>query len=86
LPRRQFQRTVRNYAEASEQQRAAFQKRSRQQTGDPAKLGPVIVDQASREKPPLLLPAGSGATDIIAAKIERLNSKRCARCRLQWID
>jgi NAD(P)-dependent dehydrogenase (short-subunit alcohol dehydrogenase family) len=66
---------VRDYAEASAQRRAGFDERSHQQAGDPAKLGAVMVDLASREKPPLRFAAGSDAVEIIAAKIERLGAE-----------
>jgi NAD(P)-dependent dehydrogenase (short-subunit alcohol dehydrogenase family) len=60
---------IADYAALSAQLRSGYEARSHQQAGDPAKLGALIVDLASREKPPLRFAAGSDAVKISADKI-----------------
>ncbi len=63
-----------DYAELSASIRAGYEARNHRQVGDPAKLGAVIVDLASREAPPFRFAAGSDAVEIVGAKIDRLRS------------
>jgi NAD(P)-dependent dehydrogenase (short-subunit alcohol dehydrogenase family) len=67
--------TIEDYAEFSAAFRAGYNARSHQQAGDPAKLGAVIVDLASRGSPPLRFAAGSDAVSIVSAKIEQLTAE-----------
>ncbi|GAA5235150.1 SDR family NAD(P)-dependent oxidoreductase [Verticiella sediminum] len=54
-----------DYAEVRSRTEAAYREYNHQQPGDPAKLGPAIVQLASTKTPPLHLLLGSDAVEVV---------------------
>ena len=52
-----------------------YDARSHQQAGDPAKLAAILVDLATREKPPLRFVAGSDAVAMFEIKIASISAE-----------
>ncbi|WP_257388669.1 oxidoreductase [Tahibacter caeni] len=69
---RHGEHAIADYAEASRQLRNFFDGRNRQQAGDPAKLGRVLVELAHHPAAPLRFSAGSDAVEVVRGKIARL--------------
>lgn len=67
-------REIADYAEQSAAMRAAYAARNHAQAGDPGKLAAVMIDLARNPVPPLRLPAGSDAVEVVETKIRRLQS------------
>lgn len=67
-------RDIADYAEQTAAVRAAYAARNHAQAGDPAKLAAVMIDLARNSAPPLRLPAGSDAVEVVETKIRRLQS------------
>ncbi len=67
-------KAIDDYAELSAKILSGYEARNHQQAGDPKKLAAMIVDFTALETPPFRFAAGSDAVDIVAAKIERLQT------------
>jgi NAD(P)-dependent dehydrogenase (short-subunit alcohol dehydrogenase family) len=63
---------IEDYVTFSEKVRASCAAGNHQQTGDPARLGAVLVELASHEKPPVRLLAGSDAYAQVSDKLGRM--------------
>jgi NAD(P)-dependent dehydrogenase (short-subunit alcohol dehydrogenase family) len=63
---------IEDYTAFSEKVRASCAAGNHQQTGDPARLGAVLVELANHEKPPVRLLAGSDAYSQVSAKLGRM--------------
>ncbi|MDB5982187.1 MAG: short-chain dehydrogenase reductase sdr [Pseudomonas sp.] len=63
---------IEDYTAFSEKVRASCAAGNHQQTGDPARLGAVLVELANHEKPPVRLLAGSDAYAQVSAKLGRM--------------
>ncbi|MDB6141458.1 MAG: short-chain dehydrogenase reductase sdr [Pseudomonas sp.] len=63
---------IEDYAAFSEKVRASCAAGNHQQTGDPARLGSVVVELASHSKPPVRLLAGSDAYAQVSAKLGKM--------------
>ncbi len=66
---------IADYAEMSTAIRAFYDARSRNQAGDPAKLGAALVTLANAENPPVRWCAGTDALGMIEAKIAGLKAE-----------
>jgi NAD(P)-dependent dehydrogenase (short-subunit alcohol dehydrogenase family) len=67
--------TIADYAEMSAALRTFYDGRSRNQTGDPEKLGRALITLADTPNPPIRWCAGSDAADIIQRKIDSLQAE-----------
>lgn len=70
-----------DYAEFSNKIKASSETNNHKQTGDPAKLGAMLVRLAAEEKPPLRYLAGTDAVQLVTSKLAAM-----AREIEQWRD
>ena len=66
---------IADYAQVAADLRAFYDSRSRNQAGDPARLGQALMTLASVERPPGRWCAGSDALGIVQAKIDSLQGE-----------
>jgi NAD(P)-dependent dehydrogenase (short-subunit alcohol dehydrogenase family) len=64
-------RRIDDYADASARVRATYEQYNRRQQGDPAKLARLLVEVAETDAPPLHLPTGSDAAELIEGALAR---------------
>ncbi|MGA0545581.1 oxidoreductase [Brevundimonas sp. VNH65] len=64
-----------DYAAVSAQLKAFYDSRSRNQAGDPARLGQALVALADAEKPPVRWAAGTDAIAMVEGKIASLQAE-----------
>ena len=69
---------VTDYAEASASMRSAYTDHNHQQLGDPAKLGPALVQLVRNEHPPLHLLLGSDAVKFAEDALARRHAEIAA--------
>ncbi|AYV44780.1 short-chain dehydrogenase/reductase [Caulobacter flavus] len=66
---------IADYAQVAADLKAFYDSRSRNQAGDPARLGQALMTLASVERPPVRWCAGSDALGIVQAKIDSLQGE-----------
>jgi NAD(P)-dependent dehydrogenase (short-subunit alcohol dehydrogenase family) len=66
---------IADYAEASAALKAFYDGRSRNQAGDPARLGQALVVLASTPEPPVRWAAGTDAIGMVQGKIDSLQAE-----------
>ncbi|RZJ44064.1 MAG: SDR family NAD(P)-dependent oxidoreductase, partial [Brevundimonas sp.] len=66
---------IADYAEASAALKTFYDSRSRNQAGDPAKLGQALVVLANAPRPPVRWAAGTDALSMVQGKIDSLQAE-----------
>lgn len=66
---------VPDYADAAAALKAFYDGRSRNQAGDPAKLGQALVSLTAAQEPPVRWAAGTDAVGMVQAKIDSLQAE-----------